>query len=285
MLNRTAKKTTTVKKKKTTEETPALWGGSAIQQIYEQMSQQSNQGDSLFLPEFWLKDREGAFVQVVDDEPFNAYVHSIDRTSKAGKPYNVNKTCLGEGCYYCEMAAEEKFGVKKASLKCHVTMLDSREFPLEKDGAPLPWTRRIARMSARRIGPLIQNRAIRRRRSLRGVLLYIDRVGQSTDTVWSFTVLTPEDVMEDADLLESLGDWEPTGQERMGTTESGIEFSFAPCPEFSGDQIPEAFNYAEILKPDTREEAMSFLGNAAAPQEDRPSKGSSIAAKIRATKK
>jgi hypothetical protein len=277
MLNR--KRT----KKPEGESKPAVqksWGGEAIRQIYEEMSKEQT-GGSLFLPEFWLKENEGSLVQVISEEPYNCLVHSIDRVSKGGKSYSVNKTCLGEGCYYCEKAVAKEAGVKAAMLRCHITLLDAREFPLEKDGDKFQWTRRLARMSARRAGPLINNRKIRKRESLRGAILFIERMGTGMDTVWSYSVIEPEEIADDSDLSELCIGWNPAGDERIGVTALGQEFSFAPCPEFGESEIPEEFNYDEILKPDTFEEAASFLGNAAAPSEERESKGASIASRLR----
>jgi len=236
----------------------AGWMSKGMQEAYEHLSEGGGKRNSLFLPEFWLTEKEkGVLIQIVDSETVNLYIHRISRVSKNGKPYSVSKTCSQEeDCYYCECAQAGMKTVSPASWMAHLTILDSRLWPYSKGEEeiddPAPWTRRLWRASAKRIVPLTQLRGIQKRGRLDKAFLLVSRSGSGTQTQYSFEYLTKGSLAGDGefeDVVSKLG-WNP------------VETPWAPCPEFSdGKVVP--LNYEDILKPDTYEEASAFIGSSA----------------------
>jgi len=230
------------------------WGSRGISDVFENLANTpSFSGTNLFLPEFWLSDGESdVLIQIIDEEPFNCYVHSIDRVSKNGKPYNVTKTCSDDDdCFYCECVRNNLAGVGQKIWRAHLSILDSRIMPYNLNGEgqdPERWTRRIWRASSRRIAPLLKNRKVAASPTkLEGICVLVSRIGKSSDTVYTYDLISRKELASADDLASLIAEtgWDPTKQK------------FAPCPEMD-KVIP--FNYEEVLKPDTYEEAAAFVG-------------------------
>lgn len=240
------------------------WGSRGIDEVFENLATTSNYSNTnLFLPEFWLANGESdVLIQIVDEEPFNCFVHSIERVSKNGKPYQVTKTCTGESdCFYCECVQSGIAGVGARMWRAHLTILDSRLMAYSINGEaqdPDRWTRRIWRASSRRIAPLAKNRKIAGAASkMKGVCVLVSRIGTGADTVYTYDVIARKELATASDLSDIVGNigWDPLKQK------------FAPCPEID-DVIP--FDYEDILKPDTYESAAAFLGKSSGKSVKKP---------------
>jgi hypothetical protein len=222
----------------------------------------------LFLPEFFLSEGETKVLyQIVDVEPFNAFVHTIEKRSKSGKIYRVTKTCSlnpndpKSSCHYCDCFAESVPGVTTRTFRAHLTILDSRMWEYEIDGErqnnKARWTQRLWRASSRRIAPLSQIDQIERRGGrLDGILLTATRIGSGRETQYVYNYVSRKTVKNYDIYAKLLGDWDPA--------EKGAKW--APCPQFpDGKVVP--FDYEELLKPDTYEEASKFMSRPSAKEE------------------
>lgn len=236
------------------------WGSRGMEEAFSHLSEGKPKGN-LFQPEFWLREGEkGVLVQIIDREPFNAYVHSIERLSAKGKKYNVTKTCSGDECFYCEAAAKGIKTVSGKMFRMHLSILDSRPQPYEIDGEdyePARWTRRLWRSSAKRLTPLISLSAVQAKGSMRALLVLISRQGSGTNTLYTFDAPGKKAIWRIPALSDEIEGW---------MVEDGKIGVWAPCPEFDGQ--PEPFDYENVLKPDTYEEAAAFMGKSTAAKED-----------------
>jgi len=231
------------------------WFSTGMQEAFEHLSTYDGKRSSLFLPEFFLAEKErDVLIQIVGKEPHNCFVHSIAKVSKRGKPYSATKTCShDEKCFYCEAAASGVKGVSKASWKAHLTVLDSRPWPYTKGDVAVedltPWTRRLWRASSQRITPLYQLRGIQKRGGLDGAYILVTRTGTETSTVYSYEYMSKLTLAKDKEFKDVIADlgWSPSEQK------------YAPCPEFDSASDVVQLDYAELLKPDSYEDAADFL--------------------------
>ena len=228
------------------------WASRGMEEAFEHLSD-GRSGGVTFTPDFFLsKGDKNVLIQLVDREPFNCYVHGITKVSKKGNQYTVFKTCSHDDeCYYCEASQSSMKGVAASTWRSHLTVLDSRMWPYKREGSdeeeePGNWTRRLWRASAQRITPLLQMRGIQKRGRLDGAYAFVTRLGSGFDTIYTYEYVTKKAVGLDKDLstvVKDLG-WNP------------MEQKFAPCPEM--DKVVP-FNYEELLKPDSYDEAVAFL--------------------------
>lgn len=236
------------------------WFTTGLEDALNHTSEYS--GKQLFLPEFFLSEGESKVLgQIVDVSPFNAFIHTVERVSKSGKTYFVTKTCSynpndsNSSCHYCDCCNEDVPGVTARSFRAHLTILDSRMWPYALDGenqeGKARWTMRLWRASSRRIAPLSQVDQIERRGGrLDGALIAFTRIGTGRETQYIYNYVAKKTVQRYAVYSKLLGDWDPANKETK----------WAPCPQFpDGNVVP--FDYEELLKPDTYEEASKFMSH------------------------
>jgi len=217
-----------------------------MQAVYDELERQKQARANSYdrIPEFYLKEGDApALIQVLDDEPTNIFIHTIQKVSSGGKKYTAVKSCMGDECLYCEAASKKALGVSNRAFRAHLTVLDGRVF--EKDGEKLIWVRKLWRLPASRVTSIFSLRKIKSRGSLDGVLLIVSRSGSGTGTTYTPEYVDPEDLVEDIDFSAQVSGvgWNPVNDKL--------------APSNDGETVP--FSYEEILKPDTMEEAGAFL--------------------------
>lgn len=107
-----------------------------IEQLNSNLDNNNNGGNMNFrnILSFYLSnDRDGAHVHMLIEDATKVpvyHVHTVQITSKAGKPYYVDVDCIGNGCPFCKEAYANKggfVGMAKDKLYIPMFVLDRKD--------------------------------------------------------------------------------------------------------------------------------------------------------------
>ena len=172
---------------------------------------------SMYRPEFWMKDGETANIIFLDAEPFNIYQHQVKIRGRIKK-----YTCLGPGgrCPLCQVSDPRFLSVYR--------IIDMRTYE-SKDGKKHTNTEKYYEAGAR-VAPQLER--LNDKGKLHLKMLEITRTGATTDTVYSFIYEGKPTIAVPQSKLKFQVDYKPKTEEELITVASvlGGDEDDAPPP-------------------------------------------------------